>query len=235
MANARSIINQAARKIAVLGRGQSLGADEYQDALTDLNTMMGSLSTDVGLIFNNVRELFPLTGAISYTIGTGGDFNTPTPVIINAAFIRIGTIDYPLKQLNSNNYANIGFKSISGISEFYYFENNVPLGRIFLYPVGVAGYSLGLYSLKVMDLFADLATEYDFPTGTEDMLVYNLAKRLAPEYEKPVPPEVAMMAPKTISNMQVFNKRNNYPTSYIDIAGSTGNTTGNIYSGWYTR
>lgn len=67
------------------------------------------------------------------------------------------------------------------------------------------------------------------------MLVYNLAKRLAPEYEKPVPPEVAMMAPKTISNMQVFNKRNNYPTSYIDIAGSTGNTTGNIYSGWYTR
>lgn len=235
MTTAQSIINQAARKITVLGRGQTMGPEETQDALTNLNTLVGSLSTDVGMIFNNIRELFPLTGQQSYTIGVGADFDTPKPVVINAAYIRIGTVDYPIKQLNSSDYADIGFKTISGIPEFFYYENNTPLARIFLYPVGVANYQLGIYSLKALDSFVDLTTDYDLPPGAEDMYVYNLAKRLAAEYEKPVPAEVHEMAHKTRNNVRAFNKRNSYPTSYIDIAGSTGNTTGNIYSGWYTR
>lgn len=233
MANARSIINQAARKIAVLGRGQTLGADEYQDALTNLNTMIGTFSTDVGLIFNNVTETFALTGAQSYTIGAGGDFNTGRPVIINTANIRIGTIDYPLNIVNEATYSAIGFKSITGIPDTLYYKDNFPLGSLFLYPVGVAGYSLTLYSQKVLDSFVDLTTEYDIIPGFKDLLVYNLSERLAAEYEKPVPPQVARMANKTILSVQASNKRNNYPTSTIDIAPS--GSDGNIYGGWYTR
>jgi len=234
MANARSIINQAARKIAVLGRGQTLSADEYQDALTNLNALVSFMSTDVGLIFNNAREVFPLTGAVSYTIGASGVFDTVKPFVINSAFIRIGNIDYHLKQIMEQEYSAIGFKSIGGIPELFYYKNDTPLGTIFVYPVGVAGYSLHLSSLKPLTEFADLSTEYDVPTGQEDMLVYNLAKRLAGEYEKPVPPEVNQMAEKTVQAMRVYNKRNNYPTSVIDMADNR-NGIGNIYSGWWVR
>lgn len=234
MANARSIINQAARKIAVLGRGQTLGADEYQDALTNLNTMLGTMSTDVGLIFNTVSETFPLTGATSYTIGPSGDFNTGKPVLINTAFIRIGNIDYTLKPIFQQEYSAIGFKSIGGIPELYFYQDNTPLGTIFVYPVGVAGYDLHMNSLKVLDQFADLTTDYDLPPGQLDMLVYNLAKRLAGEYEKPVPPEVNQQAVATVQAMRVYNKRNNYPTSTLEMADNK-NGIGNIWSGWWVR
>jgi len=233
MVNARSIINQAARKIHVLGRGQTMGADEYQDALECLNTMLDSLSTSISFIFNNTRETFNLNGSQSYSIGAGGDFDTSAPMFIQAAYIRIGSVDYILKQINAEDYAAIGFKSITSIPEVFYYEKNTPLARIFIYPVGTT-YQLTLYSLKAFTDFADLTTDYDFPPGVEEMLVFNLAVALAPEYEKEASPTVKAKAEKTRRNVEAYNKRNNYPTSKIDIA-TTENMTGNIYSGWYTR
>jgi hypothetical protein len=93
---------------------------------------------------------------------------------------------------------------------------------------------LHISSLKELTQFADLTTDYDLPPGQDDMLVYNLAKRLAGEYEKPVPPEVNQQAEKTLQAMRVFNKRNNYPTSTIDMADNK-NGIGNIYTGWWVR
>ena len=183
MANARSIIEAASRKIQVLGRGQTLSAQEAQNALEALNGLLGMFSAQAGTIVNNVRESFNLNGATSYTIGIGGDFNTDKPVDVTAAFVRIGSTDYTLKQINAAEYAAIGFKAITGIPELFYYENNTPLGRMFLYPVAPS-YQLNIYSLKALTSFADLTTDYDMPEGMFDMLVYNLAVAIAPEYEK---------------------------------------------------
>lgn len=232
MANARSIINKACRKLHVLGRGQTLSADQVSNALETLNDMLGTLSMDSDYIFNNVRESFPLNGATSYTIGSGGDFNTTRPVVINAMFVRIGSTDYTLSQINVPDYADIGFKAIQGIPEAFYYENNTPLSRIFLYPVPVSG-DVHIYSLKALTEFADLTTDYSLPEGAVEMLVYNLAVRLAPEYEMDVPVAVGRMAKQTLENMQVYNKRHNYPTSQLNVTGRGGR--GNIFSGWLAR
>lgn len=232
MANARSIINKACRKLHVLGRGQTLSAEEVTTALETLNDMLGTLSMDSGYIFNSEREVFSLTGAASYTIGTGGTFNTTKPVTFEAVFVRIGSTDYPLKQINSPEYADISFKEIQGIPEAFFFENDTPLGRIYLYPVGVTG-SLHIWSQKPLTEFTDLTTDYSLPNGAVEMLLYNLAVRLAPEYELPVPVDVSRMAKKTLENMQVYNKRHNYPVSKLNVTGKEGQ--GNIYSGWLSR
>lgn len=232
MANARSIIEKAARKIHVLGRGQTLDADQVNAALETLNDMLGTLSMDVDYIFNNVRETFSLNGSQSYTIGSGGDFDTIRPVEIVAAYVSTGGVDYPLRQKNAPEYAGTAFKAITGVPDSFYYENNTPLGRIFLYPVGVGGYSLTLYTLKPLTSFADLTTDYSLPEGAVEMLVYNLAVRLCPDYEKPVPIDIEKMARSTLGNMQVYNKRHNYPTSQLDVVGGGG---GNILGGWYVR
>jgi len=233
MTNARAIINQAARKIHVLGRGQVMDADEYQDAFEVLNTMLGSLSTNTGLIFNNSRETFPLTGAQSYTIGVGAVFDTVAPILIQSAYITIGTVDYPLRQMNADEYANVAFKTLSGIPDSFYYEKNTPTARIFIYPVGTS-YTLTLYGLKPFTAFSNLTANYDLPPGAEDMLVYNLAVRLASEYEKEASATVKQTAVQTLRNVEAYNKRNNYPKSLIDIAGDS-TVAGNILSGWYIR
>lgn len=233
MTNARSIISQAARKIAVLGRGQTMSADEYQDALTSLNSMMSTLSTNTGLIFNNSRETFTLTGAASYTVGVGQTFNTTAPILISAAYITIGDVNYPLRQLNDQEYAEIPFKTLTGIPDSFYYNKDSPIATIFIYPIGTSGYSFTMSSLKPFDAFADLTTDYSLPPGGEDMLAYNLAKRLCAEYENPVPSEVRQMAEKSLRNIEAYNKRNNYPRSQLDLAEN--GVGGNIYSGWCIR
>lgn len=233
MTNARAIINQAARKIHVLGRGQTMDANEYQDALEILNTMLGSLSTNVGLIFNNTRETFQLTGQASYPIGVGQVFDTVAPIFIQDAYITIGEVDYTLRQMNAEEYSNVAFKNLSGIPDSFYYEKNTPVARIFIYPLCTA-YTLTLYSLKPFTAFANLTTNYDLPPGADDMLVYNLAVRLASEYEKEAAPTVKAIAEKTLRNVEAYNKRNNYPKSMIDIAGDSS-ALGNILSGWYIR
>lgn len=235
MANARSIINQALRKIQVLGRGQTLPSDEATSALEALNGLLGSWSAEGATIYNSAREIFSLTGLQSYSIGVGGDFNTAKPIKIDAAFITLGGTDYQLTQVNAGQYAGIAAKYVSGTPEVFYFENDEPLGRIFLYPVGLAGYSLTLWSNKAITSFADLTTNYDLPAGFEDALVWNLAVRMAPEYEKEASLTVVRGARDSKLIVEGYIKRNNYPRSKIDVPTSGGGDNGNIYSGWGIR
>jgi len=232
MTTARSIIEQAARKIHVLGRGIALSAEEASDALTTLNNFLGTFSAESGTIFNNQRETFTMTGATSYTIGSGGTLNTTRPIVINTMFIRVGSTDYPVAPMNADEYAAIPFKGIFGVPERCYYENNSPLGTLFFDLVPVAGYVLNLWSLKPLTQFADLTTDYDLPDGVENMLVWNLAIRIASDYEKEPTPFQILQAKQTKSAIEVFCRRNNYPKSTIDIGGASD---GNIFSGWLTR
>jgi hypothetical protein len=230
MTNARSIIEQAARKIHVLGRGQTLSADEAQEGLTALNNMLSMFSIEGGLVYSITKETFPLTGAQSYTIGSGGDFNTTAPVDIISLYTTLGTTDYRATPLNATEYASIETKSIVGEPNYYFYDNNRPLGRIYLYPVPNSTYTVTIYSYKAITSFSDLTTDYNLPEGVETMLVHNLAVIWAPEYEKEASPTVKSMALQSKIAVLGFNRRNNYPTSRIDGVPTGGNGY-NIYTG----
>ncbi len=231
MANARSIIEQAARKIAVLGRGQVMPADEVQSALTTLNAMLGTFSAENGVIFNDVTQSFPISGASSYTIGTGGDFNTTPFNTITSVTVSQNGIDWTLRALNSEEYQAIAFKNIGGIPDSFYYENSTPTATLFVYPVGTGAYTINITGQKALTSFPDLTTDYPMPNGFEEMLVYNLAERLSPEYEKPVNPDIRLMAKQTKNAVMGYIQRSNYPTSEIDLADDNSGIS-NIYGGW---
>lgn len=230
MTNARSIIEQAARKIHVLGRGQTLDADQVNTALSALNNMLGEWSAELGAIYNSTKETFTLSPlTTSYTIGSGGSFNTEKPIAIEAAFITIATLDYPLKMLNAVEYSQIGYKNLSSIPDSLYFEDNTPLGKLYLYPVPASAYTITLYSRKAITEFLDLTTDYTLPTGLENALVWNLAVVLCPEYEKEPSAVVVSQSRKSKSAFVTKVRRNNYPVSDIDFSTKP---KGNIYNGW---
>lgn len=230
MTNARTIINQAARKIGVVGRGQALSAEEATDALEALNDILSTFSAETGPIYAITSETFSLTGATSYTIGSGGNFNTARPVDITSLYITSGDTDYTVDQISQAEYAGIGSKDTVGIAQVFYYQNNAPLGTIYLYPAPAAGYSVTIASRKAITTFANLTTDYDMPEGFKSMLVYALAVHLSPEYEKPVTMDLLRMARETKQAVETSIRRNNYPTSEVDVSVMGGESF-NIYTG----
>ena len=86
----RSIISLALKLSGALGVGQTALAEDISDAFALLNMMIGQWSQKRWLVFHLVDVAMPMTGAQSYSIGPGGDLDTPRPDRIENAFIRMG-------------------------------------------------------------------------------------------------------------------------------------------------
>jgi hypothetical protein len=229
MTTALSIIEQALRKINVLGRGQPLQNDEAQDALKALNNMMSGWSAEGGMVFTQAREEFSLSGSQSYTIGSGADFDTVRPIEIQSAFVRQGGTDYPLRQFSVDEWARIGDKGTSGVPEAFYYDNNSPVSTIYFYPKGSSAYTFVLFSKKPLDAFSSLTSNIDLPSGYERALVYNLACEVAPEYEKQPSGVLLSDAAESKKQAMVAVTRHNRPVAKIDLATSRQY---NIYRGY---
>lgn len=232
MTTARDLIKDALRKIHVLGKGQSLESDEANDALRLLNSMLSMWSVQGDLVYVSSKETFPLTGAGTYTIGAGLDFNTIAPLRITGAYITSGTIDYPLHAIDDSEYSSIAQKTISSsIPEYFYYDGN-PTAKIYLYPVDSGATSITINSVKPLTSFTTLDTAYDMPAEYEIAIVYNLAVLIAPEYEKEPSFTVTKTAVEALNAVQTQNKRQDKRVVSLDGIPSRNSTTGNIYQGY---
>ena len=106
---ALDIITLAFKDAGILGVGQSLLAEDVNDALIRLNMMISQWRVKRWLVWHLVDRSVVSTGAQSYTVGPGGDINvTVRPDKLERAFFRMlpggsGTqaVDYPLQILLS--------------------------------------------------------------------------------------------------------------------------------------
>jgi hypothetical protein len=227
MTTARSIIKRSLQKIGVLVKSEEPSADEANDGLLALNALIDSWSNDSLNIYARAWESFPLTSSDNYTIGTGGDFNTARPTNIVAAYLRSGTVDYPIEVIDDEAYSTIVFKSLQGISYFLNYDNAYPLGNIRLYPVPSGSYSIFLLTEKALTQFTTLDTELSMPPGTERALIYNLGIDQAPEYGQQVSAEHAKTAAESLGLIR---------TKVAQVRGMDAYpknmTVRNIFSGW---
>lgn len=230
MPTARRIITRALQKNGVLTKNESVSGDEASDGLDALNDMVSSWSNDSLLIYARISEDFPLiSGQSTYTIGTGGDFDTSRPLQVLSAFTRIGSIDYDIDIISDVEFDTITQKDISSsIPDVMYYDGNAPLGEIRIYPVPTTG-TLHIRSEKELSQFTTLDTDIDFPSGWTRALVYNLAVDLAPEYGQQVDPVVFEIAGQSLGKIKKAVARNKDINMYA-YDGSNRN----VYSGWYT-
>lgn len=233
MTTALSLITQAAKKIGVVFKSESLDSDEATDGLTALNNMLSSWANDSLLVYARTWESFTLTGGTgSYTIGTGGNFNTTRPIAIVEAYVRIASVDYPLEIIPDEVYNQyITIKSIqTSPSRYLNYDNAYPLGNIRLYTVPSTNDTLFLLTEKPFSSFA-LSDTVTFPPGWERAIVYNLALELAPEYGETAPPEVVMLAAESKAEIKRASMRNK-PMSYLPDVPEQ-NRISRIYSGGF--
>lgn len=224
---ALDIITSAMRKAGILTKTESPSSDEAQDGLEMLNDLLASNANDGLFVYARTLESFPLSGGVAdYTIGTGGTFNTSRPVYIASAYVRIGTIDYPLAIIDDVDYADIDIKNLGSIPYWLNYTYGFPLGTIKLYPVPSAGWTLFLLTEKPMSEFT-LYETVSLPPGWSRYLKNQLAIELAPEYGQQAPAETVEIAGKAMAAI----KRGAARTRSMDNPINNGGRR-NVLTGW---
>lgn len=195
------VITLALKKIGVIGVGQTALAEDLNDALNELNMMIGQWNSTRYMLYHLVTNSVNCTGAASYTIGPGGNISvSERPDLIESAFIRQpnlapSPIDWPLKAIPSReNYNAIALKSLQSFPSYYWYDAAYPLGLIYPYPIPNNQYQLHVTTRQILTGFTDLAQEITIPSVYLQALVYNLAAILCTSYDKPTQPEIVAIA-----------------------------------------
>lgn len=229
MTSALDLITGAARLIGVTFKSEELDADEAADGLESLNDMLSSWANHGLLVPYRTWESFNVSAAASYSIGSGQTLNTVKPTDIKAAFIRSGSLDYPMEPLTDEEYENIGFKSTtSPFPDYYNYDNGHPYGTLRFYPQLGTSAALHLLTEKPLTAFGALTTSIDLPAGWKRALKFNLAPEMAPEYGQEVPTWVTKIANDSLSAIQLAVAKNR-PIKFMPKRLRQGN----IYTGYY--
>ena len=208
------LITSSLKKAGVLGVGNVALSEDSNDAFNDLNQMVAQWNRKRWLVYRTVDTSFVSTGAASYTVGSGGNFNiTPRPARIVSAFFRMvnlavpNQVDYPLEILNSReDYNRIQLKRLATWPSFLFYDPVVTTGIIYPWPVVPAtDYEIHITTFVVIAAFTGLAQNVTLPAEYEAMIVWNLARRLRVAYQLPPDPELNGLAKDALETVRGAN------------------------------
>jgi hypothetical protein len=196
MPTAKELINASGRLIGELRSGRSFSDIELADMLVSLNQMLGEWSQEQILIFRIATDQVIMTGAASYTMGTGGTITTARPVEIIAASCRTAngaSVRARIVDAGTWRDSVLDENETGLVAELVWPDYGMPLITLRLWPKPAAG-TLVIDSLKPLTAFTALTDPAVLPEGYEEALVYNFAVKLAAEFGKQPSPEVSAVA-----------------------------------------
>lgn len=205
------IIELALKATNVLGVGQVAAAEDMTDAFNILNMMMAQWQRQRLNVYHLVETSLTATGAVSYTVGPGQDFNTPRPSRIESAFFRQQStspipVDYPLSIIYSReDYNRIAVKTLNAFPQFLFYDSGFPVGTLFVWPVPNDQYEIHITTMAELQRFRTMDDEISLPEEYKDALFWNLAKRLCPIYGQPISQDLKDMAKQALSVIESTN------------------------------
>lgn len=213
MSTVRDLITAALLDLNAIASGESPTATEAADALRRLNLLLETWRLESLLVYALDTVTLTLTGATSYTWGSGGTINATRPVRLERAVQRRTasgqTLDYPLAVLTDAEYEGIGLKGLtSSIARWIYLDRAYPLASLFTYPVLPSGDTLLLYVWHPLTAFASLDTTVALPPGYELALQTSLSLELASMFRDcTVTPALAAQAIRSKALLKTVNSQ----------------------------
>lgn len=212
---ALTLIRDALGLTNSVGVDQTLTADEVSDSLRAFNDVLEEWSTQSLAVYGQANQTFTtVNGQATYTIGSGGNWNTTRPVRINEpAYSTINGVTFPYVSITQQQYNLIGYKSQPGggtdIGQSYLYVNEDPLGLITLWPVPNAAFSITFSIDRVLSQVTNAATSISFPPGYAKAFKYTLAVELAPLFGTRISewPDVVALQKQTLASIKRANKK----------------------------
>lgn len=221
MATLLDLLTGSLRLIGAANPGEALDAVTAQDALQALNDLIETLNLEHLTNPKGVTQVDVTTtpGQAVHTIGTGGDFDTSRPVVIDKAYLTLNSGDCPIEILDDDHWAAIPVKNMTGIPTSLYYEPAFPLGKVHLHPKPAEAYSLALWCWDSLPTYtmAQLNSTLTLPPGYRRMLRFNLALDLAADgYGKE--PSASVVNNAVESKAAI--KRANHSAPVMDVDGA---------------
>jgi hypothetical protein len=211
MAAVSSMILRSQRMIGEKARGETLNATESPELLYELNSMMESWETQRLLCYSVTQESFSLTASTgTYTIGSGGTFNTARPTkIVDPCFVRdSANLDTPVTIIYSEQYGRVVQKSVGYTYPTYlYYDmgfSATSTGTINLFPLPSGSLTLFINSWKQLQNFASVSTQVLLPPGYQLAIESNFAIHLAAGLT-PISQELAKIAKESLAAVRSLN------------------------------
>jgi len=207
----QGILYPALRKAGVtLGPGRTPSPAQFQDAIDELNRLSGSLNCDRMFIYSIERAEYPLDPPKpTYTIGLSPDpvdFAAQRPQLIESANIVSDTIPYPLDIITDLEWAQITYQDMpDSIPDALYNDRAAPVSTLYFWGQPATGQRLELFTWTQVPVFLTITDAVLVPLQYVDALVLNLAVRLAPHFQRQVPPDVREDARKSLLRLESIN------------------------------
>jgi hypothetical protein len=169
--------------------------EQLADAIDALDMMMKSWAMDGFLWLKKFIYVSMVAAQKSYTIGVAGDTVTtdaagvtaylqrPTRVFFPTRYTIATAAEVPMVQISREEYALLPNKATAGTPVQVYYSPQVSTGILYVWPVPSG--ATDKIILTVDRILEDVGTDestYDLPPEALEMLKFNLALRLAPEY-----------------------------------------------------
>lgn len=223
------LVKASMRLIQVSAADTDLTAAELDDGIQSLNRMLDQWGVEELMLYQVIRETFTLTqGTNPYTIGYGGVWNTVRPIKIVGAYLTLNNgslpVDYPMGILEAEDYNAIRLKTLStNFPAYLYYQPSFPVAEAYIYPVfapndpstqGPA--TITLTSWKPLPLITDPTCYIELPPGYWEAIVFNLAVRIAEEYQFDIRATTVALAQNALRIIKRMNQRT--PTLQTDTA-----------------
>lgn len=207
MATALDLIKSAMKKIGVYSIGEDPSADEAEDGLNSLNSMLDSWANENLFVFAKTMDSIPIPASTtSITIGPTGSYVTDRPVKIDAStYFQLQGVSYPIVLWGELEYNQITVKSTGGIPAGIFPLMTYPDIELTFWPVPSDPMTLVLWSNKLIRSFPDLVTDLDLPPGYQRAIEFSLAEEIAPDYEVEPPQTVVRKAAQARKNLKRTN------------------------------
>lgn len=218
------LINAAFRKLGILAAGELPNSDESADALESLNALVESWSADQATVYQITNFQHALTANTqTYTMGTGGTFDTARPLKIESAgIITPDTLRHEMKIVGPKDWAKIEEKTLTGLlPKVLYNDNAAPLLNLNIWPRPSGTPTLDLYVWSQLQQFSTIGDTITLPPPYFRALVYALAIDIAPEYgseAQAAAAGVAAIAAAAKAEVVLLNASNAAGREPLDIA-----------------
>lgn len=198
-------------------------------ALEDFQSLLGILSIGTMIPYLTTEDDLTLEiGKLEYTIGSGGDFDTPRPIKIISGYLKDSDgLDYTLRVIMKlDEYNAIPDKTITTRPERLHYLPAFPLATIYFDAESDAAYTFTMQSWKPL-LEVAIDTEVIMPEEYRLFFIYNLAVLLAHDKNVDLSASVFRVANDTMKAV----KRNNSKIETAEVDRAL--TSGGIWNGNY--
>jgi len=180
-------INGALRLIGQLAEGETPSAATSDDALTAMNQMLDSWSSERLSVFSTQDQVFTWpANQKSRTIGPTGDFVGNRPVLLDdSTYFRdpANNISFGIKIINQQQYDGIAVKTVtSTYPQVIWVNMDMPNMDMYIYPVPTKALEWHFISVTELVEPATLATTLVIPPGYLRAFRFNLACEIAAEF-----------------------------------------------------